>query len=151
MKVLALESDVHRLNKAMLSNELASKMESRSNQDRQAMVLENVNPSNRKILESHFKQENKFKASLSRTQKKQFDDEVRKTYLKMLANSGGEDALSGLRKHAIRRSAETMTMAEWQSKETSNCALANATAYVDQREERLRLLEEALIEEMEAE
>ena len=150
MKVLALESDVHRLNKAMLSNELASKRESMSNQDWQAMVLENANPKDRKILESHFKQENKFKASLSRTQKNQFDDKVRKTYVKMLADSGGEDALSGLQKQAIRRIAETMTMAEWQSRETANRALANAADYVAQRDERLRLFRETLSEETEA-
>lgn len=102
MKMLTLESDVRRLKREMHSNELASKMESMSDRDYQALVLENENPSDRKILESHFKQENEFKASLSRTQKRAFDAEVQKAYVKMLADSNGEGALSGLRKHAIR-------------------------------------------------
>lgn len=69
----------------------------------------------------------------------------------MLADSGGEGALSGLRKHAIRRSAEIMTIAEWKSRESSNRALAEMAAYAVQKEEKLRLLDETLIEEMDAE
>lgn len=145
-----LESEVRRLRRDLPSNELASKMESMSNQDWQAMVLENVNPKDRKILESHFKQENEFKASLSRTQKKQFDDEVRKTYVKMLADSGGKDALSSLQKQAMRRTAETTTIKEWRSRETTNHALANAADYVAQRDERLRLFRETLDGETES-
>ena len=71
--------------------------------------------------------------------------------MKMLADFGGKGVLSSLQKQAIRRSAETMAIAEWQSRETSNRALAETADYVAQREERLRLLEEASIEEMEAE
>lgn len=151
MKVLDLESDVHRLKKEMLSNELASKMESLSNQDWQAMVLENANPKDRKILESHFKEENEFKASLSRTEKKAFDSKVQKTYVKMLADSGGEGSLSSLQKQAMQRSAETLAIAEWQSRESLDRALAENADYVAQREERLRLFRETLIEETESE
>ncbi len=150
-RIQTLESEVRRLRRDLPSNKLASKMESLSNQDWQAMVLENANPKDRKILADHFKQENKFKTSLSRTQKKQFDDEVQKTYVKMLADSGGEGALSSLQKQAIRRTAETTTMMEWQSRETSNRALANAVDYVAQRDERLRLFRETLAEETESE
>ena len=151
MKVLTLESDVHRLKKEMLSNDLASKMESMSDQDWQAMVLENANPKDRKILADHFKQENEFKASLSRTEKKAFDSKVQKTYVKMLADSGGKGALSSLQQQAIRRSAETTTMMEWQSRETSNRALAETADYVAQRDERLRLFRETLAGETESE
>lgn len=149
-RMRALESEISRLRRDLPSNKLASKMESMSNHDWQAMILENANPKDRKILESHFQQENKFKTSLSRTQKKQFDDKVQETYVKMLADSGGEGALSSLQKQAMRRSAETMTMTKWQSRETSNRALAEAADYVAQRDERLRLFRETLAEETEA-
>lgn len=44
-----------------------------------------------------------------------------------------------------------MAMAEWKSRESSDRALAETADSVAQREERLRLLEETLIEEMDAE
>ena len=46
---------------------LAEKIESMSDQDWQAMALENANPSERRIVEQRFKRENAFKASLNPT------------------------------------------------------------------------------------
>lgn len=83
-----LESKVKQLDAASNQlarghNESAGNVESISEQEHLALILKNASPSDRRILADHFKQENEFKASLSRAQKQ-----------------------------AIRRSAETMAMAE---------------------------------------
>ncbi len=83
---------------------------SMSDPEWQAMVLEEADSGDRKILESHFKRENEFKASLSRAQKQEFDAEVEKAYAHLLANSGVEGELSDWQKRATRRSAETVAM-----------------------------------------
>lgn len=82
---------------------LAQKIESMSDLDYQAMILENSNPSERRNIERHFKRENAFKTSLNQTQKKAFDVDVNREYAKLLASSGVEGELLDLIKVSLRR------------------------------------------------
>ena len=50
---------------------------------------------------------------------------------------------------AIRRSVETMTIAEWKMRESSDQMLAESANYLEQREEKLRPWEEELAAESE--
>lgn len=82
-RIRSLESVIRRMKSQSQTGEFVGNVESMSEQEHLALILKNASPSDRRILADHFKQENEFKASLSRAQKQ-----------------------------AIRRSAETMAMAE---------------------------------------
>lgn len=70
------------------SDDLAVNLESMSDREYQAWVMEHANASDRQILAEHFQRENEFKASLNRTQKKAFDDEVERKYANALDRRG---------------------------------------------------------------
>lgn len=127
------------------------KLESMSDLDWQAMVLENADAKDRKILESHFKQENEFKASLNPAQKREFEAEVEKAYAHLLANSGVEGELSDWQKQATRQSAETVAMTmvktKWQSKEFLDRWDAKMAALEEEAEEMDRLYQAEMEEE----
>lgn len=66
----------------------AGNAEAVSDEDFRAMVLKSAKHKERMAIAKHFKQEKEFKASLSRTEKKKFDAEVKKAYENLLAESG---------------------------------------------------------------
>ena len=82
-RIRSLESVIRRMKSQSQTGEFVGNVESMSEQEHLALILKNASLSDWRILADHFKQENEFKASLSRAQKK-----------------------------AIRRSAETMAMTE---------------------------------------
>ncbi len=124
---------------------LAEKIESMSDQDYQAMVLENLNPSERRIVEQHFKRENAFKTSLNPTQKKAFDVDVNREYAKLLASSVVEGELSDLLKKSLRRSAESMVIADWRGRASRDRKNAELNAHLERRKENLRVLQEEFL------
>lgn len=118
----------------------------------QAWLLEKADAGDRQILESHFKQENEFKASLNPAQKQEFEAEVEKAYAHMLANSGVAGELSDWQKQVTRRSAETVAMTlvktKWQSRELLDRWDARMAALEEEAAERDRLHYEELEEEV---
>ena len=127
-------------------------LESMSDPDWQAWLLENADAKDRKILESYFQQKNEFKASLNPAQRQEFEAEVEKAYAHLLANSGVEGELSDLQKQVTRRSAETVAMTmvktKWQSREFLDRWDAKWEALEEEAEERNRLYYEELEEEV---
>lgn len=115
-------------------------LESMSDPEWQAWLLENEDANDRKILESYFQQKNEFKSSLNPSQKQEFDAEVEKAYEYLLANSGVEGELSDLQKQVTRRSAETVAMTmvktKWQSMEFLDRWDAKMAALEEEAEER---------------
>ena len=95
------------------SEESAISLESMSDEEYQAMVLEHVKASDKQLVEQHFKQENAFKASLKPSEKQKFDADVKRECAKLMANSQAEGELSDLQKQAIRRCAESVVIANW--------------------------------------
>ena len=127
---------------------LAEKIESMSDQDWQAMALENANPSERRIVEQHFKRENAFKASLNPTQKKGFDADVKREYAKLLASSVVEGELSDLLKKSLHRTAESVAIADWRGRASRDRKNAELNAHIARREENLRILQEEFLAEL---
>ena len=129
--------------KPLQRDELASKMESMSDPEWQAWLLENADDRDRQILESRFKQENAFEASLNPAQEKEFEAEVEKAYAHLLANSGVEGELADWQKQVTRRNAETVAMTmvktKWQSMEFLDRWDAKMAALEEEAEERDRL------------
>ena len=127
-------------------------LESMSDPEWQAWLLENADAKDRKILESYFQQKNEFKASLNPAQKQELEAEVEKAYAHLLANSGVEGELSDLQKQVTRRSAETVAMTmvktKWQSREFLDQWDAKWAALEEEAEERNRLYYEELEEEV---
>lgn len=76
-------------------DELASNAESESGEDFRSSVLKSAKMRNRLAIANHFKQEDEFKESLSLSQKKKFDAEVKKVYENFLADSGVDRELFG--------------------------------------------------------
>ena len=128
------------------------KLASMSDPEWQAWLLENADARDRQILESRFKQENEFKASLNPAQKQEFETEVEKAYAHLLANSGVEGELSDWQKQVTRRSAETVAMTlvktKWQSREFLDRWDAKWAALEEEAAERNRLYYEELEEEV---
>ena len=128
------------------SSESAVSLESMSDKKYQAMVLEHVKASDRQLLEQHFKQENAFKASLKPAEKQKFDADVKKAYAKLLAHPGMKGELSSLQKAAIHRSAESMTIVEWRTRESMESREVQMRRsnerWLNQQEEKNRLREE---------
>lgn len=126
-------------------------LESMSDPEWQAWLLENADAGDRQILESYFQQKNEFKASLNPAQKQEFDTEVEKAYAHLLANSGVEGELSDWKKQATRRSAETIAMTlvktKWQSRDFLDRWDAKVAALEEETAERNRLYEEEVEEE----
>lgn len=91
----------------------AISLESMSDEEYQAMVLEHVKASDKQLVEQHFKQENAFKASLKSSDKQRFDADVKRECAKLMANSKAEGELSDLQKQVIRRCAESIVIANW--------------------------------------
>ena len=89
------------------SDDLAVNLESMSDREYQAWVMEHANVSDRKILAEHFQRENEFKASLSRTQKKAFDNEVERKY---------SDALE-----LVQRKAQCKNILTWEGNLEQSC------------------------------
>lgn len=127
-------------------DEFVGKLKSMSDEGYQAMVLEHVKASDRQLVEQHFKQENAFKASLKPAEKQKFDADVKKAYAKLLANCKVEGDLSSLQKEAIRRSAESMAIADWRVNDSIVESMARDDAWLAKRreltEKRIRLRKE---------
>ena len=126
-------------------------LESMSDPEWQAWLLENADANDRKILESYFQQKNEFKASLNPAQRQEFDAEVEKAYEYLLANSGVEGELSDLQKQVTRQSAETVAMTlvktKWQSREFLERWDAKMADLEEELEERDRLYQAEMEEE----
>lgn len=82
------QSDSEVSHPAKQRDELASNAESGSGEDFRSSVLKSAKMRNRLAIANHFKQEDEFKESLSLSQKKKFDAEVKKVYENFLADSG---------------------------------------------------------------
>ena len=78
--------------------ESAIRLESMSDEEYRAMVLEHVKASDRQLIDQHFKQENAFKVSLKPAEKQKFDADVKRECAKLLASSKVEGELSSLQK-----------------------------------------------------
>ncbi len=128
------------------SAESVVSLESMRDEEYQAMVLERVKASDRQLVEQHFKRENAFKASLKPSEKQKFDTDVKKAYAKLLAHPGMKGELSSLQKAAIYRSAESMTIMEWRTRESTESRESqmrrSSERWLNQREEKNRLREE---------
>ena len=128
------------------SAESAVSLESMSDEEYQAMVLEHVKASDKQLVDQHFKQENAFKASLKPSDKQRFDADVKKAYAKLLAHPGMKGELSSLQKAAIHRSAESMTIVEWRTRASTESREAQMRRsnerWLNQQEEKNRLREE---------
>lgn len=100
------------------SDDSVGKLESMSDEEYQAMVLEYVRASDKQLIDPHFKRGKAFKASLDPSKKQKFTSDVRKAYDKLLATPGMKDELSSLQKRGIRRSAESMVVEDWRVKDS---------------------------------
>ncbi len=85
------------------------------------MVLKSAKHKERMAIAKHFKQEDEFKKSLDRTEKKRFDAEVKKAYENLLAECGiDKGSLDKWQEDAFRQSVETAVILEWRMKDYSN-------------------------------
>ena len=127
------------------SEESAISLESMSDEEYQAMVLEYVKASDKQLVEQHFKQENAFKASLKPSEKRKFDADVNRECAKLLARCKVEGELSSLQKQVIRRSAESMVITDWRVKDSVSQQDDRWARYIERkREENRRWNEEHL-------
>lgn len=136
-------------------DELASNAESGSGEDFRSSVLKSAKMRNRLAIASHFKQEDEFKESLSLSQKKKFDAEVKKVYENFLADSGVDrELLQEWQEDAFRQSAEATVILEWRIGNYSVQKVASKPVSKEQKQaklEKLRLLENQLADEKESE
>lgn len=130
------------------ADEFVGKLESMSDEEYQAMVLEHAKASDRQLVEQHFKQENAFKASLKPSEKQKFDDDVKNAYAKLLVSCKVEGELSDLQKRAIQRSAESITIVEWRVKESVAQQNARWERYIERKREEKRRWSEEFLERM---
>ncbi len=135
---------------AVRQDESASNAEAVSDEDFRAMVLKNAKHKDRMAIVKHFKQEDEFKKSLSRTEKKKFDDEVKKAYENLLAECKiDKGSLDKWQDNAFRQSVKTAVILEWRMDDYSNRQVAVQPVSREQRQDNLenfRLLDNQLVE-----
>ena len=132
------QSDSQVVQPAVLPYEPA---EAVSDEDFRAMVLKNAKHKERIAIVKHFKQEDEFKKSLSRTEKKKFDNEVKKAYENLLAECGiDQGSLGKWPDNAFRQSVETAVILEWRMDDYSNRQVAVNPVSAEEREEKLEKL-----------
>ena len=114
-------------------------LESMSDEEYQAMVLDHVKASDRQLVEQHFKQENAFKAALKPSDKQRFDADVKRECAKLLANSGVQEGdLSNFLNQTIRRCAESMVITKWRVKESVSQQDDRWKRYIERKREENR-------------
>lgn len=138
-----------KLVEAFSSDESSDNLESMSDRDYQAMILEHAKESHRQLIDQYFKRENAFKTSLSQTEKKKFDTDVKKVYAKLLTGSGVDGGLSSFDKKTLRRGSESMPIADLCVKDSIDRQDALAARSVDRREEKIRLWHEEFLARIE--
>ena len=74
--------------------------------------------------------------------------EAKRAHAKLLASSGGEGELSSFHKEAFRRSVESMVVVDWRVKDSIDRPDARLLRYKEQREEEIRLWNEAFLARM---
>ena len=117
-----------------------------SDEEYQDVVLEHAPKKERQNIANQFKWNNEFKASLSQTQKKEFDDDVNKAYAKLRVSSGvQEDDLTSFHKQTLRRCAESMIVTDWRVKDLIDRQDAQTLRYLERQEEENRLWNEEFL------
>ena len=126
---------------AVRQDESASNAEAVSDEDFRAMVLKNAKQKDQMAIVKHFKQEDEFKSSLSRTQKKKFDADVKKAYEELLAECKiNKGSLDKWQDELFRQSVETAVILEWRMDDYSNRQVAVKPVSKEQRQKKLEKL-----------